>query len=97
MTSHFGWRIMGFFLNYPQINGVGKSAYVASSSAGMCSVNLIWSFSLLSQTLSQDHLIQIQPNFKGDLIDSVQVFIVDTAKFSDDYNEVSVENSHVLR
>ncbi|CAH3041642.1 unnamed protein product [Pocillopora meandrina] len=37
-------------------------------------------------TESQGQLIQIQPNFKGDLIDKVQVFIVDVSSFSSDYH-----------
>ncbi|XP_022805941.1 dynein heavy chain 5, axonemal-like [Stylophora pistillata] len=36
-------------------------------------------------TESQGHLIQIQPNFKGDLIDKVQIFIEDVTSFSSDY------------
>lgn len=40
------------------------------------------------QTESQGQLIQIQPNFKGDLIDKVQVFIVDVSSFSSDYHSV---------
>ena len=40
------------------------------------------------QTESQDHLIQIQPNFKGDLIDKVQTFVVDVSSFSSDYHVV---------
>ena len=40
------------------------------------------------QTESQGHLIQIQPDFKGDLIEKVQVFIVDVSSFSSDYHTV---------
>ncbi|XP_044176214.1 LOW QUALITY PROTEIN: dynein axonemal heavy chain 5-like [Acropora millepora] len=36
-------------------------------------------------TESQDQLIQIQPNFKGDLIDKVQVFVVDVVNLTEDY------------
>ena len=48
----------------------------------------MWFFSFRLQTESQGHLIQIQPNFKGDLIDKVQVFIVDVSSFSSDYHLV---------
>ena len=50
------------------------------------STALIFGFFL--QTESQGHLIQIQPDFKGDLIDKVQVFIVDVSSFSSDYHTV---------
>ncbi len=36
------------------------------------------------------HLIQIQPNFKGDLIENVKVFITDCSQFYADYNEVRI-------
>ncbi|EDO35603.1 predicted protein [Nematostella vectensis] len=37
-------------------------------------------------TESQDHLIGIQSNFKGGLIDEVQTFILDVGSFAGDYN-----------
>ena len=37
----------------------------------------------------QTHLVEIQPNFKGDLLSNVEQFIVDVQVFSRDYEEVS--------
>ena len=36
------------------------------------------------------HLIEIQPNFKSELIKDVEVFVVDCASFYGDYHEVCV-------
>eukprot|EP00794_Sanderia_malayensis_P018805 gene18805-20701_t len=35
----------------------------------------------------QTHLVEIQPNFKGELIENVEHFIVDVKVFADDYSE----------
>ena len=40
-----------------------------------------------------NHLIDIQPNYKSDLIDNVQVFIKDCADFYSDYDTVSIANN----
>ena len=42
-----------------------------------------------------NHLIEIQPNFKSDLIDNVQTFVEDTNKFYDDYRVVSGHPSNI--
>lgn len=39
---------------------------------------------------SQGELIKIQPNFKSDLLESVEVFIVDVEYFSSDYVKVRI-------
>jgi dynein heavy chain len=40
---------------------------------------------------SQGALIKIQPNFKNDLVESVEAFIVDVDVFSHDYLKVSTQ------
>jgi dynein heavy chain len=40
---------------------------------------------------SQGALIKIQPNFKSDLVESVEAFIVDVDVFSHDYLKVSTQ------
>lgn len=40
---------------------------------------------------SQGELIKIQPNFKSDLLESVEAFIIDVDYFSSDYLKVSIQ------
>ena len=42
----------------------------------------------------QNHLIQIQPNFKGDLLDGVEKFKVDVTDFAADYNDKYMSAFH---
>lgn len=45
-------------------------------------------FFFILQTESQNYLIEIQPNFKGGLIESVEVFVSNVFDFASDYREV---------
>ena len=45
---------------------------------------------LPNQSQVQSNLVQIQPKFKGSLLEAVQVFVVDVDNFTEVYEEVSV-------
>ena len=46
---------------------------------------------------SQGELIKIQPNFKSDLLESVEAFIVDVDVFSGDYLKVCIRLHEVMK
>ena len=41
-----------------------------------------------SAVVVQDHLVSIQNDYKGDLLEKVEVFIKDTTQYYEDYAEV---------
>ena len=49
----------------------------------------VFSFFLLMQSSVQTELVKIQPNFKGGLLDSVEVFKDDSNGYTDEYETVS--------
>ena len=44
---------------------------------------------LCTQSEVQSHLLNIQSNFKGNLLENVEVFKQDVGSYSDDYETVS--------
>ena len=58
----------------------------------VCSCILDNSSLILFQSAKQNELVAIQPNFKGGLLDSVELFKVDEHAYTDDYETVSTSS-----
>lgn len=49
-----------------------------------------WEKIVTQATQLSHHLLEIQPDFKGGLLENVETFITDCDTFYDDYKEVSI-------